>query len=139
MYKLPVYYRAGKAVPELMHLLKESPDDYIAGISAQTIAVCGDRSTFDTIVDQFLRRKAEPSMIFAVEETGTSDERLFQKRDKLVSGLNPEYEEVPQVPRKVDCISFVLEYMLHESASWSSAPARNQAARTAVVVYHIGP
>jgi hypothetical protein len=42
--------------------------------SAQTIAVCGDRSAFDTIVDQFLRRKAEPSMIYAVEKTGTSDE-----------------------------------------------------------------
>jgi hypothetical protein len=95
------YYRACKAVPELMHLLKESPDDYIAGISAQTIAVCGDRSTFDTIVDQFLRRKAEPSMIYAVEKTGTSDERVFQKLDRLVSEPNPEYEEVPQVARRV--------------------------------------
>jgi hypothetical protein len=94
------YYRACKAVPELMHLLKESPDDYIAGISAQAIAVCGDRSTFDTIVDQFLRRKAEPSMIYAVEKTGTSDERVFQKLDKLGSEPNPEYEEVPQIARR---------------------------------------
>jgi len=94
------YYRACKAVPELMHLLRESPDDYIAGISAQTIAVCGDRSAFDTIVDQFLRRKAEPAMIYAVEKTGTSDERVFQKLDKLVSEPNPEYEEVPQVARR---------------------------------------
>jgi len=93
------YYRVCKAVPELMHLLKESPDDYIAGISAQTIAVCGDRSTFDTIVDQFLRRKTGPSMIYAVEKTGTSDERVFQKLDKLASEPNPEYEEVPQVAR----------------------------------------
>ena len=93
------YYRACKAVPELLHLLKESPDDYIAGISAQTIAVCGDRSAFDTIVDQFLRRKAEPSMIYAVEKTGTSDERVFQKLDKLASEPNPEYEEVPKVAR----------------------------------------
>jgi hypothetical protein len=94
------YYRACKAVPGLMHLLKDSPDDYIAGISAQAIAVCGDRSTFDTIVDQFLRRKAEPSMIYAVEKTGTSDERVFQKLDKLGSEPNPEYEEVPQVARR---------------------------------------
>jgi hypothetical protein len=94
------YYRACKAIPDLMYLLKESSDDYVAGIAAQTVAVCGDRSTFDTIVDQFLRRKAEPSMIFAVGETGTSDERVFQKLDKLVSQPNPEYEEVPQVARR---------------------------------------
>jgi hypothetical protein len=94
------YYRACKAVPELTHLLKESPDDYIAGISAQTITVCGDRSSFDTIVDQFLRRKAGPSMIYAVEKTGTSDERVFQKLDQLISEPNPEYEEVPQVARR---------------------------------------
>jgi hypothetical protein len=95
------YYRACKAVPELMRLLKESSDDYIAGVSAQTIAVCGDRAAFDTIVDEFLRRKAEPSMIFAVGETGTSDKRVFQKLDKLVSEPNPEYEEVPQLARRV--------------------------------------
>jgi hypothetical protein len=94
------YYKACNAVPELIDLLKESSDDYIAGISAQTIAVCGDRSGFETIVDQFLRRKAEPSMIFAVGETGTSDERVFQKLDKLVSEPNPEYEEVHQVARR---------------------------------------
>jgi hypothetical protein len=51
-------------------------------------------------VDQFLRRKAEPSMIYAVEKTGTSDERVFQKLDKLVSEPNPEYEEVPQIARR---------------------------------------
>jgi len=94
-------YRACKAVPELMHLLTESHDDYIAGMSAQTIAMCGDRSAYDTIVDQFLRRNAEPSMIFAVGETGTSDERVFQKLDKLVSEPNPEYEEVPQLARRM--------------------------------------
>jgi hypothetical protein len=55
---------------------------------------------FDTIVDQFLRRKAEPSMIHAIEKTGTSDERVFQKLDKLASEPNPEYEEVPQVARR---------------------------------------
>jgi hypothetical protein len=94
------FYRACKAVPDLMHLLKESSDDYIAGISAQTIAKCGDRSSFDTIVDQFLRRKAGPAMIYAVGETRTSDERVFQKLDKLVSEPNPEYEEVPQLARR---------------------------------------
>jgi hypothetical protein len=39
-------------------------------------------------------------MIYAVEKTGTSDERVFQKLDKLVSEPNPEYEEVPQVARR---------------------------------------
>jgi hypothetical protein len=46
-----------------MDLLKASQDDYIAGISAQTIAVSHQRSTFDTIVDQFLRCNDTPSMI----------------------------------------------------------------------------
>jgi hypothetical protein len=94
-------YRACKAVPELRRLLKESPDDYIAGMSAQTIAMCGDRSAYDIIVDQFLRRKAEPSMIFAVGGTGTSDERVFQKLDKLISEPNPDYEEVPRLAQRM--------------------------------------
>ena len=94
------YYKACKAVPELVILLKESPDDYIAGISAQTIAVCKDASEYDTIVDQFLRRKAEPSMIYAIGETGTSDERVFQKLDKLISEPNPDYQEVPRIARR---------------------------------------
>jgi hypothetical protein len=72
----------------------------MAGRSAQTVAMCGDRSADDSIVEQFLRRDAEPSMIFAVGETGTSDERVFEKLDQLVSEPNPEYEEVPRLARR---------------------------------------
>jgi hypothetical protein len=59
-------HKACKAVPDLLYLLETSRDDYIAGISAQTIAVCKDRSSYDTIVDQFLRRNDTPSMIDAI-------------------------------------------------------------------------
>jgi hypothetical protein len=73
------FHKACKAVPELMDLLKESRDDYIAGISAQTIAVCHQRSTFDTIVEQFLRRNDTPSMIDAIGKIGSSGPPGYQK------------------------------------------------------------
>jgi len=94
------YYRSCKAVPDLVDLLKESPDDYIAGVSAQTIAVCKDRSTYDTIVDQFLRRNATPAMIYAVGEIDTSDERVPEKLDRLISEPNQE-AYVPKSARRV--------------------------------------
>jgi hypothetical protein len=94
------FHKACKAVPELMDLLKESSDDYIAGISAQSIAVCRDRSTYDTIVDQFLRRNATPSMIYAIGEIDTSDERVPEKLDKLISEPNQD-EDVPRFARRV--------------------------------------
>jgi hypothetical protein len=94
------FYRACKAVPELMDLLKESPDDYIAGISAQTIAVCYERSTFDTIVDQFLRRNATPSMIDAIGKIDTSDQRVIEKIQKLAAEPNQD-DDVPVVALRV--------------------------------------
>jgi hypothetical protein len=94
------YYRSCKAVPDLVDLLKESPDDYIAGVSAQTIAVCKDRSTYDTIVDQFLRRNATPAMIYAVGEIDTSDERVPEKLDRLISEPN-QGAYVPKIARRV--------------------------------------
>jgi hypothetical protein len=94
------YYRSCKAVPDLVDLLKESPDDYIAGVSAQTIAVCKDRSTYDTIVDQFLRRNATPAMIYAVGEIDTSDERVPEKLDRLISEPNQD-AYVPKIARRV--------------------------------------
>jgi hypothetical protein len=94
------YYRSCKAVPDLIDLLKESPDDYIAGVSAQTIAVCKDRSTYDTIVDQFLRRNATPAMIYAVGEIDTSDERVPEKLDRLISEPNQD-AYVPKIARRV--------------------------------------
>ena len=92
-------YRACKAVPDLMHVLKESSDDYIAGISAQTIALCRDPSTYDTIVDEFLRRNATPSMISAVGEIDTSDERVPEKLDKLIAEPNQD-EDVLKFARR---------------------------------------
>lgn len=96
------YYRACKAIPDLMRLLKESPDDYIAGISAQTIAVCNDRSTFDTIVDQFLRRNVTASMIDAIGEIDIYDQRdrVIEKLEKLSTEPN-EDEDVPRFARRV--------------------------------------
>jgi hypothetical protein len=84
------YYRACKAVPQLMHLLEESPDDYIAGISAQTIAVCYQRSTFETIIDEFLRRNATPSMIDAIGKINTTDQRVIEKVKKLIAKPNQD-------------------------------------------------
>jgi hypothetical protein len=94
------YYKSCKAVPDLVDLLKENPDDYIAGVSAQTIAVCKDRSTYDTIVDQFLRRNATPAMIYAVGEIDTSDERVPEKLDRLISEPN-QGAYVPKIARRV--------------------------------------
>jgi hypothetical protein len=92
-------YKACKAVPDLRNLLRETRDNHIAGISAQALTVCKDTSTYDTIADQFLARKPELSMIFAIGETGTSDERVFQKLDKLISEPNPEDEDVARFAR----------------------------------------
>ena len=92
--------RACKAVPDLMDILKESSDDYIAGISAQTIAVCKDPSTYDVIVDQFLRRRATPSMIYAIGDIDTSDQRVPEKLDQLISEPNQD-EDVPRFARFV--------------------------------------
>ena len=92
--------RACKAVPDLMDILKESSDDYIAGISAQTIAVCKDPSTYDAIVDQFLRRSATPSMIYAIGDIDTSDQRVPEKLDQLISEPNQD-EDVPRFARFV--------------------------------------
>jgi hypothetical protein len=94
------YYRACQAVPQLMDLLKASPDDYIAGISAQTIAVCHQRSTFDTIVDQFLRRNDTPSMIDAIGKIDSSDPRVIKKIKKLIAEPNQD-EYVPVTALRV--------------------------------------
>jgi hypothetical protein len=88
-------HKACKAVPDLLYLLETSKDDYIAGISAQTIAVCKNRSSYDTIVDQFLRRNDTPSMIDAVGKIETSDERVPKKLDRLISEPNQD-EDVPR-------------------------------------------
>jgi hypothetical protein len=88
-------HKACKAVPDLLYLLETSKDDYIAGISAQTIAVCRERSAYDTIVDQFLRRDDTPSMIDAIGKIETSDERVPEKLDRLISEPNPD-EDVPR-------------------------------------------
>lgn len=94
------YYKACKAVPDLRYLLETSSDDYIAGISAQTIAVCTDRSAYDTIVDQFLRRNDTPSMIDAIGKIDISDERVPEKLDRLISEPNTD-EDVPRFARRV--------------------------------------
>jgi hypothetical protein len=94
------YYRACQAVPQLMDLLKASPDDYIAGISAQTIAVCHQRSTFDTIVDQFLRRNDTPSMIDAIGKIDSSEPRVIKKIKKLIAEPNQD-EYVPVAALRV--------------------------------------
>jgi len=78
------YYRACKAIPDLMHLLKESPDDYIAGLAAQAIATCYQRATFDTIIEEFLRRDATPVMLDAVGKINTTDPRVIEKLKKLI-------------------------------------------------------
>jgi limonene-1,2-epoxide hydrolase len=92
-------YRACKAVPELQRLLKQSSDDYIAGISAQTIAVCNERPMFDTIVDEFLRRDATLPMIDAVGKIATSDPRVIEKLNKLITEPNKD-EYVPVFARR---------------------------------------
>jgi hypothetical protein len=88
-------HKACKAVPDLLYLLETSSDNYIAGVSAQTIAVCKDRSSYDTIVDQFLRRDATPSMIDAIGKIETSDERVPEKLDKLIAEPNQD-QDVPR-------------------------------------------
>jgi hypothetical protein len=94
------YYRACKGVPDLMHLLKESPDDYIAGLSAQAIAVCNERTTFDAIIDEFLRRKTTPVMVDAIGKINTTDPRVIEKIKKLIAEPN-EDEDVPVFARRV--------------------------------------
>lgn len=103
-------YRACQAVPKLMDLLRESSDDYIAGIAAQTVATCNDSSTYDTIVDQFLRRKATLSMIDAIGKVNTTDERVIEKIKKLVTEPN-EDEDVPKFALRVKA---QLEQALHK-------------------------
>jgi len=76
-------YRACKAVPDLMHLLKDSPDDYVAGLSAQAIAMCYDRNTYETIIDQFLRRTPTAVMIDAIGKINTTDPRVVERIKKL--------------------------------------------------------
>jgi len=94
------YYRACNAVPDLMHLLKESPDDYIAGLSAQAIAVCNDRTTFDAIIDEFLRREATPVMLDAIGKINTTDPRVIEKIKTLIAEPNKD-EDVPVFARRV--------------------------------------
>jgi len=92
-------YRACKATPELKRLLQESGDNYIAGISAQTIAVCNEPSMFGTIVEEFLRRDATLPMIDAVGKIGTSDPRVIEKINKLITEPNQD-EEIPVFARR---------------------------------------
>jgi len=94
------YYKACRAVPELMELLLHSSDDYIAGISAQTIALCQDPATYDTIVEQFLSRNATLSMINAIGEIKPSDERVMEKINKLATEPNQD-QDVPRFALRV--------------------------------------
>jgi hypothetical protein len=94
-------YRACEATPQLKRLLQESADDYIAGISAQTIAVCNERSMFDIIVDEFLRRDTTLSMIDAVGKTGTTDPRVIEKLKKLITEPNQD-QYVPAFARRAE-------------------------------------
>jgi hypothetical protein len=75
-------HRVCKAIPDLMVIMRESSEDYIAGISAQAIAECHQRSTFPAIVDEFLRRNATVSMIDAI---GKID--IYDKRDQVLEKL----------------------------------------------------
>ena len=106
-------HKACKAVPDLLYLLETSSDNYIAGISAQTIAVCRDRSAYDTIADQFLRRDATPSMIDAIGKIETSDERVPEKLDRLISEPNPD-EDVPRFASHVKSQFHLLQNAGHQ-------------------------
>jgi hypothetical protein len=106
-------HKACKAVPDLLYLLETSRDDYIAGISAQTIGVCKDRSAYDTIVDQFLRRDATPSMIDAIGKIETSDERVPEKLDRLISEPNPD-EDVPRFASHVKSQFHLVQSVGHQ-------------------------
>jgi len=106
-------HRACKAVPDLLYLLETSKDDYIAGISAQTVAVCRDRSAYDTIVDQFLRRDDTPSMIDAIGKIETSDERVPEKLDRLISEPNPD-EDVPRFASHVKSQFHLVQNVGHQ-------------------------
>jgi hypothetical protein len=89
--------RVCKAVPDLMAIMKENSEDYMAGISAQAISECHERSTYAAIVDEFLRRKATGSMIDAI---GKID--IYDKRDQVLAKLgrvSAEPNEDEEVPR----------------------------------------
>jgi hypothetical protein len=106
-------HKACKAVPDLLYLLETSKDDYIAGISAQTIAVCKDRSAYDTIVDQFLRRNDTPFMIDAIGKIETADERVPEKLDRLISEPNPD-EDVPRFASHVKSQFHLVQNVGHQ-------------------------
>jgi len=106
-------HKACKAVPDLLYLLETSSDNYIAGISAQTIAVCRERSAYDTIVDQFLRRDATASMIDAIGKIETSDERVPEKLDRLISEPNPD-EDVPRFASHVKSQFHLVQNVGHQ-------------------------
>lgn len=74
--------RVCKAVPDLMVIMKENSEDYMAGISAQAIAECHERSTYAAIVDEFLRRQATLAFINAM---GKID--IYDKRDQVLAKL----------------------------------------------------
>jgi hypothetical protein len=89
--------RVCKAIPDLMVIMKENSEDYMAGISAQAISECHQRSTYAAIVDEFLRRKATGSMIYAI---GNID--IYDKRDQVLEKLgkvSTEPNEDEEVPR----------------------------------------
>ena len=87
-------HKVCRVVPDLMEIMKATPDDYLAAISAGAIADCKQPSTYAAIVDQFLQRPPVPAMIRAVGETGSQDDRVYAKLHKLITEPNDD----PMIP-----------------------------------------
>jgi hypothetical protein len=79
-----------RAVPDLVEILKNTQNDYIAGISAEAIVGCKVPAAYSTVVDEFLKRPATAAMIFAVGETGSQDDRVYAKLNKLITEPNSD-------------------------------------------------
>lgn len=94
-------HRVCKAIPDLMVIMKENSEDYMAGISAQAIAECHQRSTYAAIVGEFLRRNATLSMMDAIGKIDIYDKRdqVLEKLGKLSTEPNPDEDIQPWARR----------------------------------------
>jgi hypothetical protein len=84
------FHKVCRVMPELLEIMKTSSDDYIAGIAAGAIVDCKQPETYQAVVDEFLQRPAEPTLIRAVGETGSQDDRVYAKLHKLITEPNPD-------------------------------------------------
>jgi hypothetical protein len=83
-------HRICRAVPDLLEILKTTSSDRIAGFAARAITGCKQPSTYPTVVDEFLQRSATPSLILAVGETGSQDDRVYAKLHRLITEPNSD-------------------------------------------------